>query len=165
VLKDWSEDLVLVRSVLFDSELEVIKFEDVDGIAKVPLLYDTSRVEIAVTVTVDSWLVMVSLVVERTEVKLSLVVKDVMVASVEGPVMEVSTDWEASSTSVVTAVLSVAVEVSTADTVNVPSEDTETRTSLVATAIVVASMVVEPTSTLISTTLEVTVASGARGKR
>lgn len=165
VLEDWSEDLVLVCSVLFDRELEVIKFEDVDGMANVPLLYDTSRVEIAVTVTVDSWLVMVPLVVESTVVRLLLVLKDVMVASVESPVVEVSTDCEASSTSVVTAELSVTVEVSTADTVSVPSEDTETRISLVATAIVVASMVVEPTSTLTSTTLDVTVASGARGKR
>lgn len=71
------------------------------------------------------------------------------------------TDWAES----VAGVVSVAMESSTADTVNVPKEDTETRISLVAAAaMVAASRVVEPTATLISTTLEVTVASGARGR-
>jgi hypothetical protein len=52
-----------------------------------------------------------------------------------------------------------------ASTVSVPNEETETRTSLVAAATTVASNVVEPTSTLTSTTLAVTVASGTRGRR
>lgn len=48
-------------------EPEVIPFGDVVVRTNVPLLYDTSRVDVAVTVTVDSWLVMVPLVVTSVE--------------------------------------------------------------------------------------------------
>lgn len=171
VFEDCGEDFVLVTRVVSvtESAFEVVSFEDVDGRTKVPLVNEISSVEVAVTVTVDSVLVPLLLSVDSIEVVYEPPnVEDGNEESEGSGVVggvDVRTDWEESSTPLVTAEVSVGVEVSTAGIVSVPNEDTETRTSLVAAAIVVASRVVDPTSTFTSTTLAVTVASGTRGSR
>jgi hypothetical protein len=146
-----------------------------DAITNVPFVYEKSRVDVAVMVTVNSELVIVLLLLAadvdsavRAVARVSVEVEDAKDVSVGSGVVggvDVMTAWEESSPSVVTAEVSVCTATSTAGTVRVPKEDTETRTSLVAAATTVASSVVEPTSTLTSTTLAVTVASGTRGRR
>lgn len=146
-----------------------------DAITNVPFVYEKFRVDVAVMVTVNSELVIVLLLLAanadsavRAVARVSVEVEDAKEVSVGSGVVggvDVMTAWERSSALVVTAVASVCTATSTAGIVSVPNEDTETRTSLVAAATIVASSVVEPTSTLTSTTLAVTVASGTRGRR
>lgn len=184
VLEDRPEEEVLVTRVLL-CLVEVAEIESdavVPGaMMKVPFVKEYSKVDVAVIVIVDSELVMVLLLLAavdaavddselRAVVKGSVEVEDTKEVSVGSGVVggvDVMTVWEKSSPSVVVmAEVSVGTAMSTApDTVSVPKEDTETSTSLVAAATIVASSVVEPTSTLTSTTLAVTVASGKRGKR
>lgn len=177
VLEDRPVARVLVTRVL-RWPVEVAEIEssvDVgDAITKEPFVYEKFRVDVAVMVTVNSELMIVLLLaadedtVVRAVGRVSVEVKDALDVSVGSGVVgevDVMTAWDKSSALVVTAEVSVCTATSTAGTVSVPKEDTETRTSLVAAATTVASSVVEPTSMLTSTTLAVTVASGARGRR
>jgi hypothetical protein len=176
VLEERPCDEVLVTRVLsWPTEVAEIESGVAVAITKVPFVNEYSIVDVAVTVTVDSELVMVLLLPAADEdsalravARGSFEVEDAKEVSVGRGVVggvDVMTDCEESSASVVTAVVSVGCATSTASTVSVPKDDTDTRTSLVAAATTVASSVVEPTSTLISTTLAVTVASGTRGRR
>ena len=149
---------------------DVANVECVDGSRKVPLVYETSSVDVAVIVTVDS--VVVPLLLSGAKgIEVIVVpanVEEVNVVSLGSGVVggvELSTDCEVSNTFVVIAEVSIGVGVGATGTVSTPNEFTETRTSLVAAATTVASSVVEPTLTLTSTTLAVTVASGTRGTR
>ena len=177
VLETRPVDRVLVTRVLRwpveVSGLELNKVVAGDR-TKVPLVYENCRVDVAVTVMVDSELVIVLLLLVaedravRAVARVSVKVEDAKEVSDGSGVVggvEVMMAWEESSALVVTAEVSVGKLRFSASTVSVPKEETETRTSLVAAATIVASSVVEPTSTLTSTTLAVTVASGTRGRR
>lgn len=152
-----------------DIEFELPTADVLGSRTNVPLVYARLRVDVAVTVTVDSELARVLLLpaadddAVRALASVSVDVDDAREVAVMSGV-EVITDRE-SSVSVAATEESIVVATSTAGIVSVPNEDTETRTSLVAAATTVASRVVEPTSTFTSTTLDVTVASGTRGRR
>ena len=130
----------------------------VDPVAiMVPLIIETSNVDVAVTVTVWSSVVEAPVIVEvpfnaseRTDP--AGVRSEDVVANVKGGVVIDPCDESVEL-----------VEIP--GTVNEPTSDSETTVPDVAAGTSVTTEVVVPSLTLISTTLAVTVASGARGRR
>ena len=142
----------------------------------VPLIKETSKVEVAVTVTVRSNEVVVGIdIVPLTsergrEIVLELDIDDVIIdpsSDVDGVAGgEVIVSWvESVALPVMMVEFDETPGMVTDTAVRVPTSVKETTAPVVATGTSVTTEVTVPSLTFTSTTLAVTVASGARGKR